>query len=95
MDEFPVMVSYPAGLQQDYIVHLSLDRCGIGNFYLMVRFRPSELYGEERSERDHAKQIGEKLGPLSQSDPYSVNLRQLAIFSLGAFMPNHLAEGGL
>ena len=75
MDEYPVMVSYPAGLQQDYIVHLSLDRFGIGNFYLTVRFRPSELYGEERSERDPAKQIGEKLGPLSQSDPYSVNRR--------------------
>jgi len=39
MDEYPVMVSYPAGLQQDYIVHLSLDRFGIGNFYLAVRFR--------------------------------------------------------
>jgi len=86
MDEYPVMVSYPAGLQQDYIVHLSLDRFGIGNFYLTVRFRPSELYGEERSERDPAKQIGEKLGPLSQSDPYSVNLRQLATFSLGTFI---------
>jgi hypothetical protein len=35
---------------------------------------------EERSERDLTKQIGEKLGPLSQSDPYSVNLRQLAAF---------------
>jgi hypothetical protein len=44
------------------------------------------LYGEERSERDHAKQIGEKLGPLSQSDPYSVNLRQLAIFALGVHL---------
>jgi len=42
MDEYPVMVSYPAGLQQDYIVHLSLDSFGIGNFYLTVRFRPSE-----------------------------------------------------
>ena len=41
---------------------------------------------EERSERDLTKQIGEKLGPLSQSDPYSVNLRQLATFSLGAFI---------
>jgi len=42
MDEYPVMVSYPAGLQQDYIVHLSLDRFGIENFYLTVRFRPTE-----------------------------------------------------
>lgn len=42
MDEYPVMVNYPAGLQQDYIVRLSLDRFGIGNFYLTVRFRPSE-----------------------------------------------------
>jgi hypothetical protein len=36
------MVSYPAGLQQDYIVRLSLDRFGIENFYLTVRFRPTE-----------------------------------------------------
>jgi molecular chaperone DnaJ len=42
MDEYPVMVSYPAGLQQDYIVRLSLDRFGIENFYLTVRFRPTE-----------------------------------------------------
>ena len=40
--EYPVMVRYPAGLQQDYIVRLSLDRFGIENFYLTVRFRPSE-----------------------------------------------------
>jgi molecular chaperone DnaJ len=42
MDEYPVTVSYPAGLQQDYIVPLSLDRFGIKNFYLTVRFRPTE-----------------------------------------------------
>jgi hypothetical protein len=42
MYKYPVRVSYPAGLQQDYIVRLSLDRFGIGNFYLTVRFRPSE-----------------------------------------------------
>ena len=41
LDEYPVMVSYPAGLQQDYIVRLSLDRFGIENFYLTVRFRPT------------------------------------------------------
>lgn len=41
-DEYPVIVSYPAGLQQDYIVRLSLDRFGIQNFYLTVRFRPTE-----------------------------------------------------
>jgi hypothetical protein len=37
-----VTVSYPAGLQQDYIVRLPLDRFGIENFYLTVRFRPTE-----------------------------------------------------
>ena len=42
MDEYPVMVSYPGGLQQDYIVRLSLDRFGIKNFYLTIRFRPTE-----------------------------------------------------
>jgi molecular chaperone DnaJ len=39
--EYPVMVSYPAGLQGDYTVRLSLDRLGIENFYLIVRFRPT------------------------------------------------------
>ena len=41
---------------------------------------------EERCERDLTKRIGEKLGPLNQSDPNSVKLRQLATFSLGAFI---------
>jgi molecular chaperone DnaJ len=41
-DEYPVTVSYPAGLQQDDIVRLPLDRFGIENFYLTVRFRPTE-----------------------------------------------------
>jgi len=40
--EYPVTVGYPAGLQQDYIVRLPLDRFGIQNFYLTVRFRPTE-----------------------------------------------------
>jgi molecular chaperone DnaJ len=38
---YPMMVSYPAGLQHDYAVRLSLDRFGIENFYLIVRFRPT------------------------------------------------------
>jgi molecular chaperone DnaJ len=42
MDEYPVAVSYPAGLQQDYIMRLPLDLFGIENFYLTVRFRPTE-----------------------------------------------------
>jgi molecular chaperone DnaJ len=40
--EYPVTVAYPAGLQQDYIVRLPLDRFGIQNFYLTVRFRPTQ-----------------------------------------------------
>jgi molecular chaperone DnaJ len=40
--EYPVTVGYPAGLQQDYIVRLPLDRFGIQNFYLTVRFRPTQ-----------------------------------------------------
>jgi molecular chaperone DnaJ len=40
--EYPVTVSYPAGLEQDYIVRLPLDRFGIQNFYLTVRFRPTQ-----------------------------------------------------
>ena len=40
--EYPVTVSYPAGLQQDYIVRLPLVDFGIENFYLTVQFRPTE-----------------------------------------------------
>ena len=40
--EYPVTVSYPADLQQDYMVRLPLDRIGIENFYLIVRFRLTE-----------------------------------------------------
>jgi molecular chaperone DnaJ len=39
--EYPVTVNYPAGLQDDYIVRLPLDRFGIQNFYLTVRFCPT------------------------------------------------------
>jgi hypothetical protein len=35
-------VSYPAGLQQDYMVRLPLNRFGIENFYLAVRCRPTK-----------------------------------------------------
>jgi hypothetical protein len=38
--EYPVTVSYPAGLQQDYVVRLLIDDFGSENFYLTVRFRP-------------------------------------------------------
>lgn len=39
--EYPVTVSYPAGLQQDYIVRIPLERFSIQNFYLTVQFRPT------------------------------------------------------
>jgi DnaJ-class molecular chaperone len=39
--EYPVTVSYPAGLQEDYIVRIPLERFGIQNFYLTVQFRPT------------------------------------------------------
>jgi molecular chaperone DnaJ len=39
--EYPVTVSYPAGVPEDYIVRLSLQRFGIQNFYLTVQFRPT------------------------------------------------------
>jgi DnaJ-class molecular chaperone len=39
--EYPVTVQYPAGLQHDYVLRVSLDSLGIHNFYLTVRFRPS------------------------------------------------------
>ena len=40
-DEYPVRVSYPAGLQGDYLVRLPLGHFGIQNFYLTVLFRPT------------------------------------------------------
>ncbi len=41
--EYPVDVSYPAGIRRDYVVRVPLDAFGICNIYLMVRFRPTEL----------------------------------------------------
>ena len=41
--EYPVMVSYPPGIPDSHIVQLSLDRFGIRNLYLNVRFRISDL----------------------------------------------------
>ena len=38
--DYPVRVSYPAGLQHDYIEQIPLDALGIQNFYLTVIFRP-------------------------------------------------------
>jgi molecular chaperone DnaJ len=39
--EYPVTVSYPAGLEGDYIVRVPLEQFGIHNFYLTVQFRPT------------------------------------------------------
>src|SRR6201998_3196459 len=39
--EYPGTASYPAGLQEDYIVRIPLERFGIQNFYLSVQFRPT------------------------------------------------------
>jgi len=41
--EYPVIVSYPPGISDSHIVRLTLDRYGIRNLYLNVRFRISEL----------------------------------------------------
>ena len=41
--EYPVMVSYPPAISDSHIVQLSLDRFGIRNLYLNVRFRISDL----------------------------------------------------
>jgi len=37
------MVSYPPGIPDSHIVQLSLDRFGIPDLYLNVRFRISDL----------------------------------------------------
>ena len=41
-DEYPVEISFTAGLTRDYILEIPLDRYGIDNFYLKVFFRISE-----------------------------------------------------
>ena len=41
--EYPVMVSYPAGIADSHITQLSLDRFGIRNLSLYIRFRISNL----------------------------------------------------
>ena len=42
MNGYPIMVNYPAGLQRDHIVRLFFGHSGIENFYLTVRFRPTQ-----------------------------------------------------
>ena len=39
--DFPVSISFPAGLQGDHTVLVPLDRFGIRNMYLAVNFRPT------------------------------------------------------
>ncbi len=41
--EYPLDVDFPALLQGDYIVRVPLDELGIRNFYLTIRFRPTDL----------------------------------------------------
>jgi molecular chaperone DnaJ len=41
--EYPITISYPPGLQQDYIVRLPLGDFGSENFYLSVQFRPPQV----------------------------------------------------
>ena len=41
--EYPVMVSYPPGIPDSHIVKISLERYGMQNAYLNVRFRISDL----------------------------------------------------
>lgn len=40
--QYPLDIPYPGGLRRDYIVRVPLDPFGIHNFYMTVRFRPSE-----------------------------------------------------
>jgi len=41
--EYPVIISYPAGIPDNHTVRLSLERYGIRNLYLTVNFRISEM----------------------------------------------------
>lgn len=40
--EYPVIISYPAGITDNHSMQLSLERYGIRNLYLTVQFRISE-----------------------------------------------------
>jgi DnaJ-class molecular chaperone len=40
--EFPLLVSFPPGIANDYLVRIPLDRFGIRNMYLTVHFRMTE-----------------------------------------------------
>jgi len=40
--DYPLELAYPAGVQDQHVVQVPLDRFGIQNFYLTVRFRVSE-----------------------------------------------------
>ncbi len=42
--DYPLEVPYPQGLRGDYVVRVPLHECGIHNFYLTVRFRPTASY---------------------------------------------------
>ncbi len=41
--DYPLEVVYPAGVQNEHLVQVPLDRFGIENFYLTVRFRVGQL----------------------------------------------------
>ncbi len=43
--DYPLEVSYPAGIQNEHLERLPLDRFGIENFYLTVRFRVGQPNG--------------------------------------------------
>ncbi len=40
--DYPVEISYPAGLVNEYVARAPLEQFGLRNFYLTVRFRVSE-----------------------------------------------------
>ncbi|WP_300461457.1 DnaJ domain-containing protein [Desulfobacula sp.] len=42
--EYPVMISYPAGISDNHVVRMQLDTYGIKNLYLTVHFRVSKLF---------------------------------------------------
>jgi DnaJ-class molecular chaperone len=41
--EYPLLVSFPPGMSNDYLIRMPLDRFGIRNMYLNVHFRLTEL----------------------------------------------------
>jgi hypothetical protein len=42
--EYPVSITFPPGISNNYVVEVPLDRLGVHNFYLRVLFKVSKVF---------------------------------------------------